>query len=68
MYEAARSSNREILPSWRWTRWVCWEPVLPFLAEMAKLPTLAECDATVLVTGPTGTGKELVARDMHYLS
>ncbi|WP_280529612.1 sigma-54 dependent transcriptional regulator [Shewanella dokdonensis] len=29
---------------------------------------VAESGATVLVTGPSGTGKEVVARNIHYLS
>ncbi len=32
------------------------------------LPDIAACDATVLVQGPSGTGKELVARAIHDLS
>lgn len=39
-----------------------------FLAEIQKIPLVAKSDATVLISGETGTGKEVCARAIHYLS
>ncbi|HSE23348.1 MAG TPA: sigma-54 dependent transcriptional regulator, partial [Pyrinomonadaceae bacterium] len=39
-----------------------------FVNLIEKIPQIAHCDANVLITGETGTGKELYARAIHYCS
>ncbi|MDT5156892.1 MAG: hypothetical protein QOH51_1249 [Acidobacteriota bacterium] len=39
-----------------------------FIKAMEQLPRLAACDAAALLIGDTGTGKEMCARAIHYLS
>jgi len=39
-----------------------------FVRLLAQIERFASCEATVLVDGETGTGKELAARAIHYLS
>jgi two-component system response regulator GlrR len=39
----------------------------PFLSAIRMIERLAACEATVLIQGEIGTGKEVAARAIHYL-
>jgi two-component system response regulator GlrR len=39
-----------------------------FVRQVERLPAIAACDAGVLILGETGTGKEVCAQAVHYLS
>ncbi len=47
---------------------VCWG-ISPPMVELHKLiKKIAETDANILITGENGTGKEVIAREIHRLS
>jgi len=40
---------------------------LSFRSVVERLPAVARCDATILISGETGTGKEMCAHAIHHL-
>lgn len=58
--------RRQLLEELGLTNLIGSDPV--FLRAIGHLPRFARSDAPVCITGETGTGKELCARALHYLS
>jgi len=58
--------DREMVDAWQFEGMVGRSPLM--LEVFAKIRRVAPHFRTVLVTGPTGTGKELVAQALHRLS
>ncbi len=61
-----RILRKEIQRNFDFTNIVGKSPAIKKIYEMIQ--TVAETDTTVLITGKSGTGKELVARALHYNS
>lgn len=64
--EPDRSADPSVDPDWTGLNLHGQSPA--FRSALALLHQCARVDATVLVCGETGTGKELAARAIHYLS
>ena len=61
-----RLLRKEIQRNFDFTNIVGKSPAIKKIYDMIQ--TVAETDTTVLITGKSGTGKELVARALHYNS
>ncbi len=58
--------KRRLSGKWGLKKLVGKSPI--FLEMVNKIPLVAKSDVSVLIQGETGTGKELFARALHYLS
>lgn len=63
--EPANELTREIVKRFGLGRLIGRDPF--FVREIEKITLLAKCLAGVLISGETGTGKELCARAVHHL-
>ena len=66
MLEANRHLQRELEQRYAPSELIASSP--PMMEVLAKIRRVAKTRATVLIEGETGTGKELVARAIHYAS
>ena len=58
--------KKELREKYRHTQLVGTSSAITEIYEMIK--KVADTDGTILITGPSGTGKELIARALHYNS
>lgn len=65
-HDTIQSCQLNLLSQLGMQRFIGKAPAL--MAAIEKIPRIAGCDATVLLIGDTGTGKEMCARTIHYLS
>lgn len=63
--EPAAGAGRELASEFAMLNLVGRSPA--FLRVLERVKRVAAAEATVLIEGPTGTGKELIARAIHYL-
>ncbi|HEU5135657.1 MAG TPA: sigma 54-interacting transcriptional regulator [Steroidobacteraceae bacterium] len=63
-----RTQNKDVASTARVAKLTLLGESPAFLGMLANIERYAACDATVLIDGETGTGKELAARAIHYLS
>ncbi len=66
LVEEVRTLRQRIAEPYRFDRIVSQSPKMTQVFEVVR--QLADLDTTVLITGETGTGKELVAHAIHYNS
>jgi DNA-binding NtrC family response regulator len=66
LVEEVRTLRERIADPYRFERIISQSPKMTEIFEVIR--HLADLDTTVLVTGETGTGKELVAHAIHYNS
>jgi len=66
LVEEVRTLRERVGDPYRFERIISKSPKMQEIFEMIR--NLADLDTTVLITGETGTGKELVANAIHYNS
>ncbi len=65
-FDESEEVKRRLSKKWGLKKFVGKSP--SFVQVVSKIPLVARSDVEVLIQGETGTGKELLARALHYLS
>ncbi len=65
-FDETEEVKRRLSKKWGLKKFVGKSP--SFVQVVSKIPLVANSDVSVIIQGETGTGKELLARALHYLS